>query len=664
MSICPQCKKELPDTALICPDCAAQLSTASTAPAKDTAAARPAKKPLSDKAHKILVICLAAVLLLCLILPSVLSAVGGDEFILFLKDEQVYLLNVATCKTTALFDGAASGGLLGPDGKTLFYTVSEDASRSVATVYARDLSSQSAVKIGSGIVDFTVSNDGGIVTCITGDCCTRHSNLGIFQHDLKKSYPIAEDGISQYKISSDGKTVLYLTDSHEFYVKKFGKEAEKIDESVASHFQIDDDFETAVYKNGNVLYKCKAGGKPEVISTDVYSLLQIYEDGTVYYTKQPEGVQSTGFSLADYFIDDLLESDKNIKEPVFPECPDRYDYATADEYSAAMEVYREAMTVYQEESRIYQDKLKRDEVRERLKTIGNDTAESYELIPIYYFDGKKETLVAKSSGMPSQISSKYPFLVFSAKSGKSSHVVNRDKLLMSEFKDPSEIYNKISLILREMQFLSDLNGESDASPTEKYVAYGKDVYELGLSKITDAAFSKDGKTLFLVDGSTKLGSSHGVGPLYSLPTRQTGTYSPPALLDTDVKSYDLFTTDDNCVYFKNVQSDAGDLYVDGKKVKSDVYTNACKYAEKSDALFFLTDWDKEQKCGTLMMYQNGSVRTIAENVYTYVTTDRGSVVLLTDYEGEKKQGMLKVYSGGRLITVTSGVSAITSIPQQ
>ncbi|MBQ2704440.1 MAG: hypothetical protein IJF58_02705 [Clostridia bacterium] len=117
-----------------------------------------------------------------------------------------------------------------------------------------------------------------------------------------------------------------------------------------------------------------------------------------------------------------------------------------------------------------------------------------------------------------------------------------------------------------------------------------------------------------------------------------------------------YNTFKNSIVYK---SKAGDLYVDDKKIASNVHTFTVYTDDEGvEYLCCFTDYNKEDYSSTLKLYVDGEFETIAEKVrYDRVRNIDNDLVLLNNYNKETSTFDLCIYSKGKLKKIDSGVSS-------
>ena len=215
-----------------------------------------------------------------------------------------------------------------------------------------------------------------------------------------------------------------------------------------------------------------------------------------------------------------------------------------------------------------------------------------------------------------------------------------------------------------------------ATPSGKDVWYFVSDGQLQLledPQIQDAVISPYGNMLAYTTDD-----SNGNTSLYTVEIREN-QLGQPVKLDVDI-SLDTVTFMENSRlrYFAERISDAGDLYIDGKLIDSNVllYKYKCKpsdywvyppfpqttveYCVKTGATIYYTDFDSQQETGTLKLYNGEASVVIDENVTNFQITESGDVFYLLNYDFSRYTGQLWVYRNGERHLVDNGVTDLIS----
>lgn len=186
-----------------------------------------------------------------------------------------------------------------------------------------------------------------------------------------------------------------------------------------------------------------------------------------------------------------------------------------------------------------------------------------------------------------------------------------------------------------------------------YVAIGEQTSMLEQKNATQIQFSSDGKELFYVED---LADDEESGDLYKANISEKGVQKPE-FVDEDVYPYLLRQVDNHLIYFKNYDSNnnRGDLWVDGKKVDSDVCGYKLYFNE--GAIFYYSDWNEDKRNGTLKLYKKDKTTKIADDVYSCMLKE-DSILYLHDFSWNSYTGSLFRYENGNSEKISDDVNCI------
>ena len=683
MSKCPQCNKVFNDDTKFCDACGSLVVEEAAAPVSETVQETPApeKKDAPKKTGLILGVAIAAAVIVLLILlfsgiGSLFSGKGGVDGALYLKDNEIVFSDYSKKGTFELTsdlyaDEDAEGSyyvyqtVFSKDGKKVFYpdkiTATEDGYAASYSLYCRNVNKpkKEAVKVDSNVESYTINEKGTKVIYTKGD------DSDLYISDLKDKEKIDSD-VRNFYVSDDFKTVIYVTyeDGESNVYIWNGKDKEKIAGEISDLCKVDDDFKTIYYTKEDSLYMHKISGDKEKIASDVCNVVKIYDSGEVYYTE--EVVDS--FKASDYVDDDMKAADAELKEPEYPEYPDwdpperpdyvwRSDYDSDEEYDKAYEqyekdceAYEEVYDLYEDEyekleeeyydlvdeyydaSEAYNEKESRDDLRESLKEESIERT-TYTLC---YFDGKakKTVLEGLSSSYCYDYADEKAVALFDVYA--SSDV---EKVKLSEIDYAYEV--------------SDMVQEAMYEATEKYIVIADKATVIKAEAPSYATMLDDGSAVYFLDNVNE----EGEGDLYKVAISKNKA-ADPKKIDSDVSDCRYFTTENNkLVYFKDVNEEetSGEMYIDGDKIASDVYPYRCSYID--DTIYYYTDWDAEDGCGTLNQY-NGKEKKISDDVYDFGFDGNGNLLYLYDCSSKSGKGTLFRYNGKKAKQVDEDVTDI------
>lgn len=637
MSICPKCSKELEDGIKFCDACGAEISEP---PVEPTLAASEEKAGLLQKiTKKYLVLGGAVLAAIAVIVLVVCLLTGGKErpYALYLRDGEIFysdfskdgpveissrLLNGEDVDDEDL--GVSNFYSLGAyiatrnNGKRIFYPDRTDSSADGITLYCRDLDKpeEEPIKIDSDVTSYAVNEDGTCVVYLKGDW-----DEGIlYIHDLENKDKIASEVVGFY-VSDDFKKVGYLTAEGSLYCWYAKKDKEKFSSDVEQVLYVADDLTVAYYMKDDALYRHEEKGNNKVkIASDISNVMAIYSTGEVYYTRS----ETVEISVMSYINDDMAKTDAQMKEP------------KRDTYSS----YSDYMEAYD----AYQDKLYRDYLRDYLE----DETFNQERTSLYYYDGKKETLVAANIGRMEYSTSSAIMVVEACEDS------NIRKIKASELDIESVYWGDYGIY--EM-----INDVQEASLAHYLVIGGvKEEIEQTAANIYRYYIADDGSSVYFMDNISERHAE-----LYKIAIVD-GAAESPELYDSDVYIYHYscyFVDENKLLYFKNVSDDGwtGDLYIDKKEIDYDVYVEPNLIAYEDGVIAYFTDWNSNKQYGTLKMYNGKEKTKVADDVHFFTIAQDGGILYLHDYSLNYYKGTLSLYKNGKREKVDDDVSTLLMV---
>lgn len=582
------------------------------------------KRVMKNKKLMKLTGAVAVLLVLVIVLSIVFSSGGKKSYALYLKDKEIYYTGASSIKpwqvttkfvdtedidTSDLADVATYLGMytrVSADGKKVFFfdKVTEEG----GSLYYRRVnkSKKEPVKIDSNVTEFTLNEDADLVTYLKEEV--------LYQYNMKKSVELVKD-VEDFYASADGKQLVYMNSDDEIYFKKGNKEAEKIDSDITRIVNVSKACDVVHYLKDDTLFKKESGKDKVKIATEVYSVPKIYETGEIYFLKE----EMQEFVLNEYVEDDMKEKDANLQEPK------ESDYEDENEFQDA----------YYE----YYEKTEREELRLQLEDGTLETS-TYEL---FYYNGKKAESIAKGTASSIDVAADKAVVVYS--------VYNKGKV------------EKVKLSEVDYMFeIEDLVEEALFASSKSYVAVGKKSSEIQQTDAYDYELDADGKTLYFIDN---ISGETNHGELYR--AKISGSkVKKPEKMEKDVYKYGAgYIAAGQYVYYKDVddEGDSGKMFMNHKKIDSDVNLYNAVYVEDAGSLVYMKNWNDDKDFGTLKMRKGNKTTEIAEKVYDYSILPDGEVVFLTDYSEEKSEGTLSIFRKNKVKKVDDGVAAILPIYQ-
>ncbi len=583
--------------------------------------------------------------------------------------------------------------LLSDDGKTLFYPDRLDDETGLYTLYCRDADDSEAepVKVDSDISFYAVNKKATVVYYIKGD----DDDATLYRKSLKDdSKTKIADGVESYFVANaDLSRILYFvseevertegdyvyTDVVEdiFEIVDDG-EPVRVDRGVDSLEYMNKDLTKLYYIKEDSLYFKKAGEEKVKIASDVYNVIKVYDSGTVYFVRQNE----SDVTLSTYVEDDLKASDEAMEEPVYPTRPDYpdypeypswYDYDTTEEYDAAYDqylldyaeyeaecdrlddAYDKACDDYWEADAKYDEKLYRDRIRENLQEFTLDVS-GYTLC--YYNGSEIETVhdsVRYSYYSDDEVAADSAKMLFHAYEAK-----DMKKVKMSDMGDSFSVYD-----------LEDQVREALFGSTASYLANGAAAAELsvdfGEHDTGDLYFDEKGDYVYYFLNTAENSIE---ADLYRAPVTENGLGNEEQY-DTEVYFGQISFEGGYVVYFKDVpetddgytDGNYGDLYIDKQLVDYDVARYELIFNTEEKVWYYLADYDEEDECGELKVYDGKENKSIGSDVVSFVVDHSDRLFYINDYSNTYRCGALYYFDGKKSLKIDEDVTGVLPVVQ-
>ena len=298
-------------------------------------------------------------------------------------------------------------------------------------------------------------------------------------------------------------------------------------------------------------------------------------------------------------------------------------YDTWAEYYAAYDAYQLEYAAYQEAYTAYWAKMDRDYLRDALK----EEYIEYTRYILYFFDGKDVTKLVENF-----VDSEYSY------DNTYAFAENAPVMVYQAHFHPNFQKLYISGITSTYEVREQINADLE---TEKiyYVANRTERNNVNAEKVSQFDMNENGTKIYFYSDV-----SDNKGTLYSV-TVSDGKVGNAEKYDTGVYIYQgYFVDEETYIYMKNYQDDAGDLYINKKKIASDVNRI---YAETGDKVLYFTDVNTNKENGTLYLYNGEESKKIDDDVYYYscsLSKDLNKILYYTDYSNGC--GTLKIWENG------------------
>lgn len=527
------------------------------------------------------------------------------------EDEGLYYLSLNTDKTEMIFQ---------------CNNMVDDFS----AYYIYDLTNPGAapVELFKEVNSLVKNEQTGVITCLLG----KESRLVQYDAELKETV-IAQE-VDSFAVSPDGSRLVYALKAGGIYLKESGKDSLEISKNGYIEY-MNKELTTLYISEDEALYKVSEAGEKQLIDEGVASTGFEAADG--YYFK---GVRT--ILLKDFFEDDMLEADSEIKAP-------------ADTDAESYELYTQKV------------------IREKIRTLVLNPKATFEVQDVYYYDGNESRLVLKDVFEADESDAYFteenvPATLFCSV----LDVDNMQKVKMSEL---WAMISKIGEDYGEFSSLDDIFYDIyDAISylTDIFVEYSEDyfIYKGDFAAPTgikgmvyDQIIDFNNKVLYLsVDDDDEEGND----VLYKFPITETGLGEAEKISEC-VSACSTELSEDGRVFYVEeihpadgeVMSLGGDviskLYFDSKLIAENIYdvleTNLEKglvLAERYKLLEDGTPDFEEYPCDTVLYNaETGEELFVTteeneENHFGFFETDSGKLLLIEeDYTAN--EGASKVY---------------------
>lgn len=654
-----------------------------------------AKKKLNKK---VLIIGIAAVLVIALAIGLVSLLCGGTKSnAVFIKDNEVWLyiegmkeplrLSSRLGKEADSYEEFISKQIdefafyvaVRNNGSTVFYPDKFVSQGEGVTLYYRNANKpeKDPVKVDTKVYTWYVSTDGKQVLYLKYE--SKGFSLHLYDVKSEEDIRISKDIANEHRISwaEDFSSICYLSDE-KVYLWTPENEEVKIAKHASSFMYFpESDTIFVKTKDGELLVKTAGMEACEEVAEDISTLLATYSTGEAYYLRK----SSVERCLLDYLEDDMKAEDSVMaqpKKPNYPTAPQRvyyWNYATEEEYEEAKKQYDLDYAAYQEQYNalkeeynnamaLYNLKLDRDAVREALK----ERVMEYEEYALYYYDGSEEHLLSDAL-VTESLKARATDASVAVYTAYTPAELIKPKL--SEIEDMWDAPYMVQQAIKDALY----------TESELYLTIGGETTVIEHADASNFLVSKDGTAVYFLDAPfvayRDTNAAYADAPAAEAPAAEDsgeeeepaeelipknqreyaalyritvadGKGSSPELVDSDISiDYAPRITDGKLICFKETDPDdrTGELYVDGQFISDDVIWG--NYLCLEDHILFVTDWDSEDRCGTLHLMKlgddNAEATEIADDVYRLAITESGDVLYLQDYSQKRYEGTLFLY---------------------
>lgn len=541
------------------------------------------------------------------------------ENLFYMKGSSVYHTSLDTIKTEEVIHSlfrnvdVTDPIFVSEDGQKLFYPQNHRETADEFTIFGCDLRSKATqpTLIDYKINSYAINQDGTKVYYFKDQDLYLRDNARIKKID---------SGVLQFMIDKKGDWILYTTVNGALYQKKGNQKKEKIADNAAVQYA-SKDLKTIYYMQYQTLYQIKDGKNITEIASGVDFINYVFENDTIYYQ------HSNTIKMSDYIIDDMTDSDAAMKEPK------REDYQDNESYQKAFDRYNR--------------KVERDSFRRELESTGMGAS--------WY------SLYCYSNGKSRLISDRCTNVWGSSDMRQSQQGDDENSLL----KEPYIVYSQLKekeigkIKISSVNNISDLYGwvvDPAAHKQEYYLCNGLKILDkLGTENLTNFTFNTMGDRFYYYDYDKK---NNNIGDVFCITFDGALESTAKKVAENTSPIYQV-TKENDLITFKNVKETTGDLYINNKKVDSNVdIFSVIKEQQSCDGFPYYKD-GKDDSYFTLMFYNNGKTSKIADKVRNYYRYEDNKIAYLTKDDRYGKNGSLYLYDGsGRSVRIDSEVRCI------
>ncbi len=519
--------------------------------------------------------------------------------------------------------------------KRFFYiTPADDGSMYGGALYYRDVledhSLSDATRIAKSVDYYKVSSDGRYVI-YSGDDKTY-----LYDVEEEEKTKLADELTYRIEISKDSKRAVYShyvyeEDTMVSYELEFGSEPEELEQGIYNFVDVSDDLSEYYFVAvDNAVYKKSFGKEAEMLAEDVFYVPRIYDGGQFYYLSAD--FESTDFDVRDFIIDDMIDFDAMEQEVEYPDYPSREDYDTDEQWRAAYNEYNEMQELASRiEAKEYRDEIRRGLDGETLSTLK---------LSLHYFDGKKAQLVADF------ISEDFSYQYLSA---NSMFFENEPRAV---FFSAFEFDKKVKM--SELNTYFDTQGllaEAMGQVSNLYIANGAEVEKVDLpgklQSLHEAQLrlSGDEKSFVLLYKEKDAYNFLFEGYQCYLKGNSVGEIER---IGKEIDLYPFYSTKDGRALFNTITT-RGDYYL------GDVHLGDEKIAEDARLLFFdkeseefalIQDIDVETGFGTLVYFKDFEPQVVDDQVSRAFRTPAGELIYYKNVDSDSWVGDLYRYYDG------------------
>lgn len=550
----------------------------------------------------IIIIALAAIIAIAavvLLLPG--DEKESDYIVVNESGKSLYLVDVANPgKEPVLIDEIRGDGstyiapYISQDDSTIVYINNDRQNDDYEIFYDLmlfDIATATTKALAEDVYTFSTNEDCSVITYFKGESCT------LCRQRVGGEEEVIGEKLISYYTSVDGNRLIYVNEKEEMFFLKDG-EAEKIAVK-AEIIDVNDDLSEALYcEDGKLIKFCD--GEKTVLCEKFYN--NIWFSDTVTCEKGYFYEIAEVIKIEDYFVDDMLESDKAI--------------SASDTQAASEKLIRDALRI----------------------EIGSYYENPVALLNLYYYDGK-DTVLVDENVVNNVFSSSYYHeqehynVCCYIKAGD----LAIDKIVMSE------AYEKFS-----NSFLGVTEHLLEAVSEAGSLSFAKDGKALGSCDIKNAVgYLFDGEDTFYIQSELLREDYLYDYSYYGVPVTATGLGEVVTYAENACCPADIFNVIDGEVIYGIFEDEGEERYTIYKATQplaehityTDFYETGSFYAKTEDPESFEV---------SAVLYADGQL-TPGSDLHEYETgqyTKNGSFIVFEYDEPE-----LSIFRGGETVKI-------------
>jgi len=478
------------------------------------------------------------------------------------------------------------------DGKYVFYTA--DNRDQGLDLYCQKVSEMDGnnerLCISKGISEFKISTNGRFVVYLKGQ--------RLYYYNFSE-YNLIDSGVSEFFLSDNNQQIVYFKEDGGMYTCAAGPdgEPELVDAEIEKLVTEENEYANIYYIKQSTLFK-KEMGKESVIIAENVSDAEMLGD-FVYFTKEEEKIMPVSF----FFTDEYENDDRRIYKPL------KSDYLIKDEDGKTV-LDEEA---YNADTEKYEKQLVRNSIREHFllnpileNTITLNTIERGEIKELDFALAESTLTCDKNSET----------LLYARP------IEKEEKLDISDLESVDHALLEIENARAEEKQIGMNLLIKDKTP---FVAF--DAWPTGKTVI-----SHDRSFLYCIEEIDEYGRGNLVR--YKVTPRELRDKVTLKLGVTDFKVDEI----DSSVVAVFDENKFG-ICKDGAYTR--LSDNSCKSFFYIDgSLFFYDDFDEKTNTGTLKTLRDGKVKMIDFGVYDFNVRNLGNVVYIKHYNTDYNVGDL------------------------